>query len=160
MMNLETTKRILKQNGHYKIPSKLEVFKPCLSKPQAFPLYSSKVSAGFPSPADDNLEKSLDLNSYLIKRPAATFFVRVVGDSMINAGIHNNDIIIVDRSIKPRHGKIVVVALDGQMTVKRLYRRDKKVVLLPENKLFKPIEILDSMEMVIWGVATNVIHSL
>ena len=160
MMNLEATKRILKQNGHYKIPKKLEVFKSCLSKPQVFPLYSSKVSAGFPSPADDNLEKSLDLNSYLIKRPAATFFVRVVGDSMINAGIHNNDIIIVDRSIKPRHGKIVVVALDGQMTVKRLYRRDKKVVLLPENKLFKPIEILDSMEMVIWGVATNVIHSL
>ena len=118
------------------------------------------ITAGFPSPADDYLEDKLDLNDYLIKRPAATFFVRVVGDSMINAGIHNNDIIIVDRSIKPRHGKIVVVALDGQMTVKRLYRRDKKVVLLPENKLFKPIEILDGMEMVIWGVATNVIHSL
>ena len=79
---------------------------------------------------------------------------------MINAGIHNDDIIIVDRSIKPRHGKIVVVALDGQMTVKRLYRRDKKVILLPENRLFKPIEILDSMEMVIWGVATSVIHFL
>ena len=122
--------------------------------------HSCAVTAGFPSPADDYLEDKLDLNDYLIKRPAATFFVRVVGDSMINAGIHNNDIIIVDRSIKPRHGKIVVVALDGQMTVKRLYRRDKKVVLLPENKLFKPIEILDSMEMVIWGVATNVIHSL
>ena len=94
MMNLEATKRILKENGHYKIPSKLEVFKPCLSKPQAFPLYSSKVSAGFPSPADDNLEKSLDLNSYLIKRPAATFFVRVNGDSMINAGINDNDILV------------------------------------------------------------------
>ena len=160
MMNLETTKRILKENGHYKIPSKLEVFKPCLSKPQAFPLYSSKVSAGFPSPADDNLEKSLDLNSYLIKRPAATFFVRVAGDSMINAGIYDNDIIIVDRSIKPKHGKIVVAALDGQMTIKRLYRHDDKIMLLPENELFKPIEILDSMDMVIWGVATNVIHSL
>jgi len=122
--------------------------------------YSCAVAAGFPSPADDYLEDKLDLNEYLIKRPAATFFVRVAGDSMINAGIHNDDIIIVDRSIKPRHGKIVVVALDGQMTVKRLYRRDKKVVLLPENKLFKPIEILDSMEMVIWGVATSVIHFL
>ena len=108
----------------------------------------------------DNLIWCLDLNEYLIKHPAATFFVRVAGDSMINAGIYNNDIIIVDRSIKPKHGKIVVAALDGQMTVKRLYRRDDKIMLLPENELFKPIEILDSMDMVIWGVATNVIHSL
>ena len=123
-------------------------------------VYSCAVTAGFPSPADDYLESKLDLNDYLIKHPSATFFVRVVGDSMVNAGIHNNDIIIVDRSIKPKHGKIVVAALDGQMTVKRLYQRDKKVILLPENKLFKPIEISDSMEMVIWGVATNVIHAL
>ena len=122
--------------------------------------YSCAVTAGFPSPADDYLESKLDLNDYLIKHPSATFFVRVVGDSMVNAGIHNNDIIIVDRSIKPKHGKIVVAALDGQMTVKRLYRRDKKVILLPENQLFKPIEISDSMEIVIWGVATNVIHAL
>ena len=96
MMNLEVTKKILAQNGHYKTPNKLEVFKPCLNRSQTFPLYSSKVSAGFPSPADDNLEKSLDLNSYLIKRPAATFFVRVNGDSMINAGISDNDILVVD----------------------------------------------------------------
>ena len=122
--------------------------------------YSCAVTAGFPSPADDYLESKLDLNDYLIKHPSATFFVRVAGDSMVNAGIHNNDIIIVDRSIKPKHGKIIVAALDGQMTVKRLYRRDKKVILLPENKLFKPIEISDSMEIVIWGVATNVIHAL
>ena len=124
------------------------------------PIYEGGVSAGFPSPADDYLEDKLDLNEYLIKHPAATFFVRVAGDSMINAGIYNNDIIIVDRSIKPKHGKIVVVALDGQMTIKRLYRRDDKIMLLPENEIFKPIEILDSMDMVIWGVATNVIHSL
>ena len=122
--------------------------------------YSCAVTAGFPSPADDYLESKLDLNDYLIKHPSATFFVRVAGDSMVNAGIHTNDIIIVDRSIKPKHGKIVVAALDGQMTVKRLYRRDKKVILLPENELFKPIEISDSMEIVIWGVATNVIHAL
>ena len=122
--------------------------------------YNCSVPAGFPSPADDYLEDKLDLNEYLIKHPAATFFVRVAGDSMINAGIYNNDIIIVDRSIKPKHGKIVVAALDGQMTIKSLYRHDDKIMLLPENELFKPIEILDSMDMVIWGVATNVIHSL
>ena len=118
------------------------------------------VHAGFPSPASDFIESPIDLNEYLIRNSAATYFVRVSGDSMINAGIYNNDIIIVDRSIKPKHGKIVVAALDGQMTIKRLYRHDDEIMLLPENELFKPIEILDSMDMVIWGVATNVIHSL
>ena len=137
-----------------------EIFEIQIQNKSYHQFYSCAVTAGFPSPADDYLESKLDLNDYLIKRPSATFFVRVVGDSMVNAGIHNNDIIIVDRSIKPKHGKIIVAALDGQMTVKRLYRRDKKVILLPENKLFKPIEISDSMEIVIWGVATNVIHAL
>tara|TARA_B100001123_G_C14860295_1_gene847734 strand:+ start:143 stop:565 length:423 start_codon:yes stop_codon:yes gene_type:complete len=122
--------------------------------------YNCAVTAGFPSPADDYIENKLDLNDYLIKRPSATFFVRVTGDSMINAGIHNNDILIVDRSIKPRHGKIIVAALDGHMTVKRLYLRDQKIILLPENKLFKAIEILDTMDMIVWGVAIHVIHSL
>ena len=160
MMNLEITKQILAQNGHYKTPSKLEVFKPCLSRSQAFPLYSSKVSAGFPSPADDNLEKTLDLNTYLIKRPAATFFVRVNGDSMINAGINDNDILIVDRSIKPSHGKVIIAVLDGQMTVKRLYKQSNKIILMPENDLYQPIEIRDDMNMEIWGVVTSSIHCL
>ena len=124
------------------------------------PFYIHKVGAGFPSPATDYIEDDVDLNTHLIKNAPATFIIRVQGKSMINAGIYNNDIIIVDRSIKPKHGKIVVAALDGQMTIKRLYRRDDKIMLLPENELFKPIEILDSMDMVIWGVATNVIHSL
>ena len=139
---------------------KLKFLKPIKEDSLGQWLVEQGISAGFPSPADDYLEDKLDLNEYLIKHPAATFFVRVAGDSMINAGIYNNDIIIVDRSIKPKHGKIVVAALDGQMTIKRLYRRDDKIMLLPENELFKPIEILDSMDMVIWGVATNVIHSL
>tara|TARA_B100000003_G_scaffold161800_1_gene147599 strand:- start:921 stop:1343 length:423 start_codon:yes stop_codon:yes gene_type:complete len=137
-----------------------KIFKTNIQNKIYYQFYNCSVAAGFPSPADDYLEDKLDLNEYLIKHPAATFFVRVAGDSMINAGIYNNDIIIVDRSIKPKHGKIVVAALDGQMTIKRLYRRDDKIMLLPENELFKPIEILDSMDMVIWGVATNVIHSL
>ena len=137
-----------------------KIFKTNIQNKIYHQFYNCSVTAVFPSPADDYLEDKLDLNEYLIKHPAATFFVRVAGDSMINAGIYNNDIIIVDRSIKPKHGKIVVAALDGQMTIKRLYRRDDKIMLLPENELFKPIEILDSMDMVIWGVATNVIHSL
>ena len=137
-----------------------KIFKTNIQNKIYHQFYNCSVTAGFTSQADDYLEDKLDLNEYLIKHPAATFFVRVAGDSMINAGIYNNDIIIVDRSIKPKHGKIVVAALDGQMTIKRLYRRDDKIMLLPENELFKPIEILDSMDMVIWGVATNVIHSL
>ncbi|MDA9164876.1 translesion error-prone DNA polymerase V autoproteolytic subunit [Alphaproteobacteria bacterium] len=160
MMNLEVTKQILAQNGHYKPSTKLEVFRPCLNKPQMFPLYSSKVSAGFPSPADDNLEKTLDLNSYLIKRPAATFFVRVNGDSMINAGINDNDILVVDRSIKPSHGKVIIAVLDGQMTVKRLHKRSGKVILMPENDLYKPIEIQSHISMEIWGVVTSSVHFL
>ena len=125
-----------------------------------FPLYSSKVSAGFPSPADDNLEKTLDLNSYLIKRPAATFFVRVNGDSMINAGINDNDILVVDRSIKPSHGKVIIAVLDGQMTVKRLHKRSGKIILMPENDLYKPIEIQNHMNVEIWGVVTSSVHFL
>jgi len=160
MTHLDITKKILAQNGHYKSTSRLDVFKPCLNLPQAFPLYSSKVSAGFPSPADDNLEKSLDLNSYVVKRPSSTFFVRVNGDSMINAGIHDNDILVVDRSVKPSHGKVIIAVLDGQMTVKRLYKRSGKVILMPENDLYKPIEINDDTNMEIWGVVTSAVHFL
>ena len=160
MMNLEVTKQMLAQNGHYKTSTKLEIFRPCLNQPQVFPLYSSKVSAGFPSPAYDNLEKTVDLNSYLIKRPAATFFVRVNGDSMINAGINDNDILVVDRSIKPSHGKVIIAVLDGQMTVKRLHKRSGKIILMPENDLYKPIEIQSHMNIEIWGVVTSSVHFL
>ena len=124
------------------------------------PLFSSKVAAGFPSPADDHMDTKLDLNEHLVKHPAATFFVRVTGDSMINAGIHDNDILIVDRSLKPTHGKIVIAVVDGQMTVKRLYKQSGKLFLIPENKNFKPIEITENMSMEIWGVVITAIHSL
>lgn len=125
------------------------------------PLYLSKVSAGFPSPAEDYLADGLDLNEHLIKHPAATFLVRVTGDSMINAGIHENDILVVDRSITPAHGKIVVAAIDGQLTIKRLHKKsDGKYSLMPENPNYPPIEVCDESEAFIWGVVTNVIHSV
>ncbi|MDA0967507.1 MAG: translesion error-prone DNA polymerase V autoproteolytic subunit [Proteobacteria bacterium] len=124
------------------------------------PLYASKVQAGFPSPADDFMEGKLDLNSHLVKHPTATFFVRVSGDSMIEAGIHPDDILIVDRSLEPKHGKIVIAALDGELTVKRLHRTSSKTYLMPENKRFSPIEITEDSDMSIWGVVTNVIHPL
>lgn len=121
------------------------------------PLYSNKVSAGFPSPADDHLEMKLDLNTYLIKHPSSTFFVRVSGDSMINAGIQSGDMLIVDKGIEPCDGKIVIAALDGELTVKRLYKRNGVLQLLAENEKYKPIHI-KGQDMVIWGVVTHVIH--
>ncbi len=129
--------------------------------PQALPLYLSKVSAGFPSPAEDDVVDSLDLNKFLIKHPAATFLVRANGFSMINAGIHANDILIVDRSIKATDGKIVIAVMDGQLTVKRLKKTNSgPILLLAENPDFKPIELKEDHDMYIWGVVTNVIHSV
>ena len=91
------------------------------------PLFSGKVAAGFPSPADDHIEKTLDLNDLLIQTPAATFFVRAEGESMLGAGIHPNDILVVDRSIDPTVGKIVICALNDELTVKQLYHGSKNI---------------------------------
>jgi len=124
------------------------------------PLFSGKVAAGFPSPADDYVEKSLDLNELLVKKPAATFFVRAQGESMLGAGIHPNDILVVDRSIEPLPGKIVICALNGELTVKRLERGNGQWQLKAENPAYADIVIHEELEMVIWGVVTNVIHAL
>ena len=124
------------------------------------PLFSCSVAAGFPSPADDHLEGSLDLNDHLIKHPSATFFVRVSGDSMIKAGIHHDDILVVDRSLEARNGKVIIAAVEGQLTVKRLQRGKGKTMLMPENDAYAPITVHDDNDMVIWGVVTNVIHQV
>ncbi len=124
------------------------------------PLYLSLIRAGFPSPADDYLDKKLDLNEFLIEHPAATFFVKVKGESMINAGIHSGDILIVDRSIEPQNNKIVVAVVNGAFTVKRILKKADKLFLVSENPDFKPIEINDSSELEIWGVVMHVIHSV
>ncbi len=124
------------------------------------PLFSCSVAAGFPSPADDHLEGSLDLNDHLIKHPSATFFVRVSGDSMIKAGIHHDDILVVDRSLEARNGKVIIAAVEGQLTVKRLHRGKGKTMLMPENDAYAPITVHDDNDMVIWGVVTNVIHQV
>jgi len=124
-------------------------------------LYSGKVAAGFPSPADDYVEKTLDLNELLIQKPAATFFVRAEGESMLGAGIHPNDILVVDRSIKPVIGKVVICALNGELTVKRLKQINKDTMVLgAENPVYSDIVVKDDIELVIWGVVTNVIHPL
>ena len=120
---------------------------------------SVAVRAGFPSPAEDYTEKRIDLNKQLVKRPAATFLVKVVGDSMIGAGIHTGDVLVVDRSERPQSGQIVVVALNGELTVKRLKLQGKKPQLLPENPAYGPVPVDDLVDMKIWGVVKHVIHS-
>jgi DNA polymerase V len=124
------------------------------------PLYTSSVSAGFPSPADDYIENKLDLNTHLIKHPSATFFLKVSGDSMKNAGIQSGDMLIVDKSLQPTDGKVVIAAVEGELTVKRLSLVKGRVKLIPENNSYPVIDITDSQELVIWGVVTHVIHAV
>jgi DNA polymerase V len=125
---------------------------------QRFPLYASRISAGFPSPADDFAEAQLNLNAHLVKHPAATFFVKVSGHSMLGAGIHDGDLLIVDRAVSPEDGKIVIAVVDGELTVKRLSQQKDKLYLAPENDDYPAIEVRESSEFSIWGVVTTVIH--
>ncbi|MBT3540158.1 MAG: translesion error-prone DNA polymerase V autoproteolytic subunit [Opitutae bacterium] len=124
------------------------------------PLYACGVSAGFPSPADDYLEGSLDLNTHLVREPNATFFVRANGESMIGAGIHDGDLLVVDRSARVSDGKVVIVALNGELTVKRFRKEKGKSWLMPENSKFQPILLREEDDTHLWGVVTSVIHSL
>lgn len=125
----------------------------------SIPIFISSIKAGFPSPADDFIENKLNLNEYLIEHPEATFFVRVSGDSMINAGIHSGDLLIVDRSLEAKNNDIVVAVIDGEFTVKRLKKVANKVYLYPENPRYKVITITAESDFLIWGVVKHVIHS-
>ncbi len=129
-------------------------------KNKNYPLFLSPVSAGFPSPADDYLEKNIDLHKLLVTNPPATFFVRVDGDSMTGAGIFSGDILVIDRSIQPKHNNIIIAVLDGELTVKRLHKTKEKTVLKAENPNYPDIKITKEDELTIWGVATNTIHKL
>lgn len=126
----------------------------------SFPLYFCSVAAGYPVPADDHVADNIDLNQYLVKHPTATFLVKVVGDSMINAGINESDVLVVDRNIEARSGRIVIAAINGELTVKRLSKTDAGVFLLPENDDYEPIKVEENNENILWGVVTNVIHKV
>lgn len=119
------------------------------------PLDQVRVSAGFPSPAADYEDKRLDINEYLIRNPVSTFFFVVEGDSMEGAEIFAGDILVVDKSIRPRDGHIVIAFVDGQRLVKRLAQRYGRVALLAENPAYPPLEIHDGMELLVWGVVTG-----
>jgi len=143
-----------------KIPNKqqFEFFVPDQDSISKLNMYSHQIPAGFPSPAEDFLEKSLDLNEYLIKNKAATFLIRVQGSSMINVGIFDGDLLVIDRSIEPADGKIVLGVLNGEFTIKRISIKKSKLYLVPENEKFKTIEITPEMDFKSWGVVTYAIH--
>jgi DNA polymerase V len=124
------------------------------------PLYESRVAAGAPSPADDHLEDSINIFEYLVEDAPQTFFVRADGDSMIDAGITPNSILSVDRRFEARHNHIVVAAVDGMLTVKRLYQREERTMLLSENerKNYPPLVVTDEMNLVIWGVVRGSVN--
>jgi len=115
------------------------------------------ITAGFPSPADDHLDKSIDLNSEIIKDRDATFFGRVEGDSMIGAGIEHGDLLVINKGLEPRNGKIAVCFIDGEFTVKRIKMENDVIWLIAENTRYKPIKVTAENDFLIWGIVTNVI---
>lgn len=137
-----------------------EVYQAAFNAPMPQTMYTTMVAAGMPAPTEDYSEGKIDLNEHLIDNPATTFFVRVSGDSMIDAGIHPGDLLIVDRSRAPSSGKIVIAAVNGELTVKRLFKKRDKLFLMPENPNYPAIEITQDMAFMIWGVVTNVIHGV
>jgi len=123
-------------------------------------LIEQGISAGFPSPADDFKEIRISLDRELVKNEESTFYARVSGNSMENAGLSDGDLIIIDRSLRPENNKIVVCYIDGEFTVKRIVKREGKLFLKPENKIYKEIEIKEENELIIWGVVNYVIKKL
>lgn len=127
---------------------------------QVNPLFLCSVQAGWPSPADDYIDEQINLHEIAVKNPAATFFLQATGESMIGVGIHDGDLLVVDRSAEARHNRIVIAALDGELLVKRLRQRGNSTWLSPANPDFPEIEITDREYVHIWGVVTYVLHKL
>ena len=123
-------------------------------------LFESSVPAGFPSPADDDMDLDLNLHDHLVRNPNHTFCVKAIGESMKDAGIQSGDVMLVDRAIEPENRSIVLAVIDNEFTVKRVNVSDKKLYLMPENENFTPIEITHDMDFKVWGIVTYVIHKV
>ena len=137
--------------------NKLEFFIPKKENGLGQWLAEEGISAGFPSPADDFKETRISLDRELVKNKEATFYARVSGDSMIGAGLDDGDLLIIDRSLNIENGKIAICQVDGDFTVKRIKKEKEKVYLMSANKKYKPIEIREENQLIIWGVVTYVI---
>ena len=124
----------------------------------SLPLYGDAVPAGFPSPADDYLDMDLNLHDYLVQHPSATFCVRAIGDSMIDAGIQSSDVMVIDRALSPKNNDIVLAVVDGEFTVKRIKKNDEVLYLMPANENYRPMKITEDMNFQVWGVVTFIIH--
>ena len=118
------------------------------------------ISAGFPSPADDFKETRISLDRELVKNKEATFYARVNGDSMVGAGLDDGDLLVIDRSLNPENGKIAICLVDGEFTVKRIKKEKNKLYLMPENKKYKPIELKEENELIVWGIVEYVIKKV
>ena len=128
--------------------------------PMFLTFYKEAVECGFPSPARDFTEGTIDLNEELIPRPNSTFIVRARGDSMIGSGIYPGDLLIVDRSLSPRNGSIIIAVLDGELSVKGLELNNDQVTLSSSNPNYSDVIVSEEMDFTIWGVCTNVVHNL
>jgi DNA polymerase V len=147
------------QAQKFKADHILENWQPSVGQILEIPYFSGGISAGFPSPALDFENLKIDLNKHLIRNPSATFFGKVKGESLKNAGIDDGDLMVIDRSARPLHNKIVVVFLDGEFTAKRIQKRGEEIWLLPENDAYPPIRVTPDNEFLVWGVVTHVIKS-
>lgn len=142
------------------VKNKLSFFLPDSEMAMELPFFSSGIKAGFPSPAADFDESKIDLNKVLVKNFEATFYAKAIGTSMIGAGIDDGDIMVIDRSLEPKNGKIAVCFIDGEFTVKRIKIDKEGLSLMPENKDFQPIKISEDNKLIIWGIVTYVIKSI
>ena len=138
----------------------LTFFRPDLDSDGGLPFAADAISAGFPSPAQDFMESTIDLNKELTDNPLATFYIRVNGNSMINAGINDKDVLVVDRSLEPRDNKIAICFIDGEFTVKRLRLEKDCLYLMPENDSYTPIKVTEDNQVIIWGIVTYVIKKI
>jgi DNA polymerase V len=139
---------------------KLTFFIPDFESELKIPFIPDGVSAGFPSPAADFMETNIDLNAALSENPLATFYIRVNGNSMIDAGINDKDVLVVDRSLEPQNNKIAICCIDGEFTVKRIQVETDCLYLMPENSNYQPIKVTEENELIIWGIVTYVIKKM
>jgi len=137
----------------------IDIFSADTETELALPFVEGGISAGFPSPALDFIDLKIDLNKHLIKHPSATFYGRVKGFSLKNAGIDDNDLLVIDRSLEPANGKIAVCYIDGEFTAKRLLIKNNELWLMPENEAYQPIKVEEGNDLIIWGIVTHVIKS-
>jgi DNA polymerase V len=139
---------------------KLTFFRPDFESDSRIPYINEGVSAGFPSPAADFMETNIDLNKELSENPLATFYIKVKGNSMIDAGINDKDVLVVDRSLEPQNNKIAICCIDGEFTVKRIQVEKDCLYLMPENSNYEPIKVTEENQLIIWGMVTYVIKKV